>query len=117
MKKYVIKGEASKVPDYAVLYGLYKYSDTIGRRSFVLGEVMRDRVGNNEKSQPVFSPAHLFSLTRQDLQRRIIRLSEANRDLIVADFSGNLDNIHLNSEKGPLDVVEAYVKTKRVGSR
>lgn len=116
-KKYVIKGEASKVPDYAVLYGLYKYSDTIGRRSFVLGEVMRDRVVNNEKSQPVFSPAHLFSLTRQDLQRRIIRLSEANRDLIVADFSGNLDNIHLNSEKGPLDVVEAYVKTKRVGSR
>ncbi len=116
-KKYITRGEASKVPDFAILYGLYRYSDVIGRRSFVLGEVMREKVVKNEKSQPVFSPAHLFSLTRQDLQRRIIRLSEANRDLIEADLSGNLDNIHLNSNKGPLDVVGAYVKKVQDSSR
>lgn len=111
-KKYITRADGARVPDLALLYGLYKYSNAIGRKNLVLGELMRDRSVTDDKSKVTFSPAFLFSLTRQDLQRRLLRLSETNKNLIEVEFSGNLDNIHLNPNMEPLDVVEVYSKTK-----
>ncbi|GAP40937.1 phosphoadenosine phosphosulfate reductase domain-containing protein [Flexilinea flocculi] len=88
----------------AILYSLYKFAEISDNYfSFTLSDLLAD-----SPERPGISPAKLFNISRETLQRMLYQLSHDHSDFIKVVFNKDLDNIYLNNEKTSLDVVELF---------
>lgn len=88
----------------AILYSLYKFAEASDRyHSFTLTDLLADST-----DRPGISPAKLFNISRETLQRILFQLSHDHNNFIKVVFNKDLDNIYLNGEKTSLDIVELF---------
>lgn len=88
----------------AILFSLYRFAEASDRYfSFTLTDLLAD-----SPDRPGISPAKLFNISRETLERMLYQLSHDHSDFIKVVFNKDLDNIYLSGEKTSLDVVELF---------
>ncbi len=87
-----------------ILYSLYKYAEkTDGTYNFTLTSLLDDspeRIG--------ISPAQLYNISRESLQRIMTGLSLDYNDYIKVTFNKDLESINLNNEFTAGDIVSLF---------
>lgn len=97
------RSSPKNIPDIAILYSAYRYSEMKGRKGLVLDEMVRNKE---------VSPYTLFSLDANELKSSFLNISAKYPELIEVEFSGNLDNIKLKEEFSSYDVIKYYLKNE-----
>jgi phosphoadenosine phosphosulfate reductase len=92
---FLKKGWEDPIP-LAILYSLYKYAEWIERYELTVHELLENADGG---------PYHVFGIAGEHL-KRILRGLAQESPLIRVDIIRDLDNIYLDSERTPLDVIE-----------
>lgn len=105
--KWYEKGSSKNIPEIAVVYSVYRYSEKKGRKGLVLEEMLENKE---------VSPATLYSLDCNELKSALVRASSKYSDLIEIEFSGNLDNIKLKKDISSFDVLKYYIEKKKSGT-
>lgn len=92
-------------PDLRViLYALYKYAEACdGFYQFTLSRLM-----NFDIESEGVSPAQIFGLDRDAMEKLLTGLSVQYPDFINATFTLDLDNINLRDDKTSADVLELF---------
>lgn len=87
-----------------ILYSLYKYAEACdGLYQFTLARLM-----NFDFESEGVSPAQIFGLDRETMQKLLMGLSVQYPDYISATFTLDLDNINLRDDKQSSDVLELF---------
>lgn len=100
-KKIYRKGQPGTIPDLAVLYSIFRYAEKQKRKQLVASELITTKDS---------TPYWVFGLEYNMIKAILTRIASKYPDLFYIEFSGNLDNISLSSEKSSIDVVKAYIK-------
>lgn len=101
-KKFYRKGQIGNIPDMAVLYSIFKYSEKQKRKQLVVSELITTKDS---------TPYWVFGLEYNAIKTILIRLVTQHPDLIYIEFSGNLDNIHLSDDKNSMSVIKKYIQS------
>lgn len=104
MKLYE-KRSSQNVPDIAIVYSLYRYSEMKGRKGLVLEEMLKNKE---------VSPTTLFSLGYDELKSALVKASSNYPDFINIEFSSNLDNIKLKEDTSSFEIIKYYVEKKKI---
>ncbi|WP_194611684.1 phosphoadenosine phosphosulfate reductase domain-containing protein [Clostridium vitabionis] len=87
-----------------ILYSLYKFAENCGDYyQFTLARLLDFSVDSNG-----VSPAEIFGLDRDIMEKIITSLSINHPDFLTTQFNLNLDTITLNAEKRSGDVLELF---------
>lgn len=100
-ERFYSRGIAIKVPDLAILYTIYQYSEKINRKQLVVSEFIK-----NKNSTPHW----IYGLDYNLIKTVLTRLSSQYPKYLQIEFAGNLDNVNLNDKISSLDIVDEYLK-------
>jgi len=102
-KKYYIKVQSNNIPDFAVLYSIYRYAERNKRKRFVVSEFIKNKD---------ISPYWAFGMEYGSIKAALTRLETQYPDLLHIEFSGNLDNVNLPESISSLDIIRKYVEER-----
>ncbi|MBP1928933.1 phosphoadenosine phosphosulfate reductase [Methanolinea mesophila] len=102
-EKYYSKGIAIKVPDLAILYTIYQYSEKVQRKQLVVSEFIKNKD---------VTPYWIYGLDYNMIKTALTRLSSQYPNYIQVEFSGNLDNVNLNDKISLLEIIDEYLEMK-----
>jgi len=85
-----------RIPQGAVLYALYRYSEAEHRYGITLRELTE---ATSE------GPAAIYGLSEAELEPIIVGLSSRHPDWLHVEFARDLDNIYLSKDKDAISVL------------
>lgn len=100
----IVRGSWERVEPKVVLYALYKFAEICGDYyQFTLTRLMNFAIDSDG-----VSPAEIFGLNRDMMQKIISGLTVNYPEFITSSFTLDLDNITLRSDKTSKDVLELF---------
>jgi len=97
--KFIDKdGVSDELDPLLVAYSLYKVKNEKSRTDLTVSELY----GENFEG----GPYKLFGVSQSQLERALRGLKQYGDDIIKADLAADLDNIFLNSDISPLDIIK-----------
>jgi phosphoadenosine phosphosulfate reductase len=99
-----IRGSWNTPDSKVILYALYKFAEACGNYyQFTLTRLMNFNIDSDG-----LSPAEIFGLDRNTMEKLLNGLTVNYPDFISASFTLDLDNITLRSDKTSIDVLELF---------
>ncbi len=102
-KRGYVRAHSNNIPDFAVLYSIYRYAEKHDRRRFVASEFIKNKE---------VSPHWAFGMDYGNIKAALTRLETQHPDLLHIEFSGNLDNVNLPESLSSLDIIQRYIEGK-----
>ncbi len=88
----------------AIMYCLYKFAENNGYYDLSLNELYRD--------DQEHTPFKIFGINKEILKRMLTGLQDIKNGILRVEFASNLDNIYLNKDFCPLDILKIMMEVQ-----